>query len=435
MAETGNRGPIARPVLLAVLIGASFLLSIIFLASPEAFSGKTARPAAAGPEAEALRAQAVAPVVKRYDFRVTGETTFYGIMSLFDVPGAAIQKIARKARPHYNLSLLRKGTVFKVFTADGAWERIEYKFSDFDVLRIRRRTGSDVEVSVEELPSETREVSVAGVIHNSLYEDGLRAGADAQAIMNLSDIFAWDIDFATDLRKGDTFSLVYEVLYVDGRPVRDGRILGAEMVNSGRRYTAIYFVGDRGDRGYFNVKGRSLTRTLLKSPLRYRRISSYFTTRRYHPILKKFRAHHGIDYAAPVGTPVEAAGSGTVIFAGWKKDYGNFIKIRHNNSYVTAYGHLSKIRRGIRKWAKVNQGDVIGYVGSTGLSTGPHLHYEVRIRNKLVNPLRLKSAPNRSLTKAEMARFASVREAMLARLEEPSAALAARAPDRPTPRM
>ncbi len=400
-----------RPILVSVLVGISLFLSAVFLLSPEASSEKYRETGLEGPVAEAPAPPAPpAPEIARHEIKLSSNDTFYSLMTGFNVPAGDIHAVARMARPHYDLRYLKSGTVINVTTADGGFEKLEYRFGDYDVLTIERASDEETgyRVSKVELPQERRQVVVTGAIETSLFEDGVKAGADARALMELSDIFAWDIDFASDIRKGDTFSILTEVLYVDGEAVRTERVLGAEMVNGGKRYAAIHFEGKSGS-GYYDENGKSLRRTLLKSPLRYRRISSYFTKKRYHPVLKKYRPHHGIDYAAPTGTPVEAAGSGKITFAGWKRGYGKFITIRHNNGYSTAYGHLSRIGKGIVAGAKVGQGDVIGYVGSTGISTGPHLHYEVKLNGSLMNPLSIKAVADRSIGKGEKEEFAMVK--------------------------
>lgn len=400
------------------LVGLAFILSAVFLLSPEAYSEKStgknsliatdqAALSSIGPSAPVVPANEEKPAEVRYDFRINGGQTFYNIMTLFGLPGSEIQTIVGAARPVYDLRQLKQDSVFRIFTLNKEWTRMEYRFSAYETLVIDRDGGAanDVRATKTELPHEQREVVVSGVIESSLYEDGVKAGADPQVMMNLTDIFAWDVDFTSDIQKGDTFRILYEALYVDGAPVSAGRILGAEMVNEGKKYTAVYFEGKD---GYYDLEGKSLRRTLLKSPLRFRRITSYFTNSRFHPILKKFRPHHGIDYGAPKGTPVESAGSGRVAFAGWKNGYGNFIEIRHNNNYSTGYGHLSRIARGVRTGARVSQGDLIGYVGSTGISTGPHLHYEVKIGGRLINPLSVKAVADVSIGKKERQRFAAV---------------------------
>lgn len=406
----GPRGSISRPILLAVLVGLSFFLSAFFLLTREATSGKFFNgPSIKAPGIDPLEPtpQPDEPKASRYDFRLSGSNTFYQIMSVLNVPGADSRFIAKAARPVYDLRQLKMGTVLRVYTEEDKLSKIEYRISEFETLLVERDGSIEggYKVSKAELPHEVRQTRITGAIENSLYEDALKAGADAQAVMNLSDIFAWDIDFASDIRKGDTFSFLGEVLYVEGQPVRTDRILGAEMVNGGKTFTAVYFEGDGEKGSYYNAEGKSLRRSLLKSPLRFRRITSHFSRGRFHPILKKYRPHHGIDYAAPVGTPIESAGSGIVRYAGWKGGYGNFIEIRHNNGYSTAYGHLSRIAKGVRTGAKVSQGDVVGYVGSTGISTGPHLHYEVRAGGRLINPLSIKAVADRSITKKEKARF------------------------------
>ncbi|MDP2690033.1 MAG: peptidoglycan DD-metalloendopeptidase family protein [Deltaproteobacteria bacterium] len=403
-----------RPILVSVLVGISLFFSAVFLLSPEASSEKYRKTDLEEPveEAPASTAPPAPPAqeIARHDIKLSNNDTFYSLMTGFNVPAGDIHAVARMARPHYDLRHLRRGTVVNVTTADGGFEKLEYRFGDYDVLTIERATDEEAgyRVSKAELPTERRQVVVTGAIETSLFEDGVKAGADPRALVELSDIFAWDIDFASDIRKGDTFSILTEVLYVDGEAVRTERVLGAEMVNGGKRYAAIHFEGKSGS-GYYDENGKSLRRTLLKSPLRYRRISSYFTKKRYHPVLKKYRPHHGIDYAAPTGTPVEAAGSGKITFSGWKRGYGKFITIRHNNGYSTAYGHLSRIGKGIVAGAKVGQGDVIGYVGSTGISTGPHLHYEVRLNNNLINPLSIKAVSDTSIGKGEKEGFAMVK--------------------------
>jgi murein DD-endopeptidase MepM/ murein hydrolase activator NlpD len=413
-------------VIIAVLAAASILFSIIFLTTLDAFSQRflkvvPALIAADTPEATPETASEAAPKragEESFEFRLASDDTFYSVMTSLGVPPTEINKIYRKAKPVFNLSKLRKGTVLKIHTVDGRFDRMRYKLGEFDVLVINRDASGEgvYSVKMEELPWEVKTSRVAGTIMNSLYSAGIKAGANPQVIINFSDIFAWDVDFASDIRKGDTFGIYYENIYVDGDFVKTGRILGAEMLNDGRKTVAIYYEDSEGGSGYYNAKGRSLRRMLLKSPLRYRRISSYFSRRRYHPILKRYRPHHGIDYAAPTGTPVEAAGSGKVSFVGWKKGYGRFIVIKHKNSYSTAYGHLSRYKKGLKRGSKVDQGDVIGYVGSTGISTGPHLHYELRRGKRLINPLSVKPEPNKYIPEAERERFKVVREDILAKL-------------------
>lgn len=418
-----KRFPI-RTALIFSLVGISFFLSILFLISP-ASSQKFSEPAA--DEGNESPSEDQGPRIERFDFKLTSNNTFYQVMTAINVPGPEIMDIVKKAKPVFNLTRLKEDSVLKAFTIDGRLQKIEYKFGDYEFLLVERDPDGNMVAKKEELPHETREVVVSGTIENSLYEDALKAGADPQAVVALTDIFAWDIDFASDIHKGDTFRLLSEMLYVEGVPVKTGRLLGAEMENGGKRYSAIYYEGKNGN-GYYDEKGRSLKKTLLKSPLRFRRITSTFSRGRYHPILKKYRPHHGVDYGAPVGTPIESAGSGVVKKAGWNGGYGNYVEIRHSNGYTTAYGHLSRIGKGIRSGSKVDQGQVIGFVGSTGLSSGPHLHYEVKVNGRLINPLSVKSLPGVPVPKKEMAQFVATRESIQHKLSSGGTAYAVNKP-------
>jgi len=210
---------------------------------------------------------------------------------------------------------------------------------------------------------------------------------DAVAIQ-LADIFSGDVDFHKDLRKGDRFSVIYESLVHAGETVRPGRILAAEFVNQGKTFQAVLFQHTDGQWGYYGFDGKSLRKAFLRSPLEFSRVTSGFSMR-FHPVLQQWRAHKGIDYAAPVGTRVRATGDGVVEIAGRQGGYGNLVVLRHQGKFTTWYGHLSGFGKGITKGRRVSQGETIGYVGMTGLATGPHLHYEFRINDVHQNPLRM----------------------------------------------
>ncbi len=250
------------------------------------------------------------------------------------------------------------------------------------------RAGEKFTAGEREMTLETGSRMVSGQIQNSLFgaTDALNI-PDAIAIQ-MAEIFGSDIDFHRDLRKGDRFSLVYETLYYRGRPVRSGRILAAEFVNGGKTYTAFWFADGNDGRGsYYNAEGQSLRKAFLRSPLEFTRISSGFTNARFHPVLKTWRAHRGIDYAAPTGTRVRAVADGSIEFVGVQSGYGNIVVLKHQGAYSTAYGHLNGFASGLKKGMRVSQGEIIGFVGQTGMATGPHLHYEFRINKKQVDPL------------------------------------------------
>lgn len=236
---------------------------------------------------------------------------------------------------------------------------------------------------------ELRVARVAGTIDRSLFDDGQNAGLSDRLIMELAEIFGWDIDFVVDLRPGDSFVVLYEEKYWQGQKVADGNILAAEFTNQGRAFRAIGFGGDDGHMEYYSPDGYSLKRDFLRTPVKFSRVSSLFSTSRYHPILKTWRAHHGVDYDAPIGTPVRATASGRITAVGWNGGYGNMVAIRHAGAYSTLYAHLARYRPGLRAGQIVEQGEIIGYVGRTGLATAPHLHYEIQVNGVHRDPLTL----------------------------------------------
>jgi murein DD-endopeptidase MepM/ murein hydrolase activator NlpD len=233
---------------------------------------------------------------------------------------------------------------------------------------------------------------IKGQIQSSLYETLLNMGESPKLVVMIADIFAWDIDFYAETRHGDEFSLLVEKCYKGDELIDYGRMICGYYNGDyvGEKW-ALYYKDADGREDYYDAKGNSLRRAFLRSPLSYSRVSSYFSNRRFHPILRIYRPHHGVDYAAPTGTPVSSIGDGTVIYAGWKSGYGKYVQIRHRNGYVSGYGHFSKIR--VRKGAFVKQGQVIGNVGMTGLATGPHLHFEILKDGRFVNPLRVYIPP------------------------------------------
>lgn len=239
-----------------------------------------------------------------------------------------------------------------------------------------------------------------GTIERSLFEDGREAGLSDPLIAKLAEIFGWDIDFALDVREGDSFVVIYEEKYWFGRKVADGPILAAEFSNHGRVYRALGVRGRDGRMSYYTPAGVSLRRPFLRTPVQFSSVTSRFSQARYHPILKTWRAHNGVDYAAPVGTPVRATASGRIISVGWNGGYGNSILVQHTGPYSTLYGHLSAYRSGLHAGQYVEQGEVIGYVGQTGLATGPHLHYELQVYGQYRNPLTFRLPPGEMIAPA-----------------------------------
>ncbi|MEW6409632.1 MAG: peptidoglycan DD-metalloendopeptidase family protein [Nitrospirota bacterium] len=340
----------------------------------------------------------------------TGETLF-DIFKKYELNIEEFFKLKEASADIHRLRKLYPGHPYKIIIdSNNQINSFEYWINDDYILNINR-TESGFFAEKISVDYEKRLRHMGGVIKDNLISSMEEDRENLILALQLSDIFAWDIDFTTDLRNGDTFKIVVGEFYLDGEFKKYGDILSAEFVNNGETYRAYRFEHD-GRVDYYDGAGKSLRRAFLKAPLSFRRISSGFTSGRFHPILKIYRPHHGLDYTAPKGAPVSAIGDGTVIFAGYKGQNGKLIIIKHPNGYKTYYGHLSRFRKGIRRGVRVNQGQIIGYVGTTGLATGPHLHYEMRINNKPVNPLIVKLPRGRSIPKKLMANFRNFKNEM-----------------------
>jgi murein DD-endopeptidase MepM/ murein hydrolase activator NlpD len=283
------------------------------------------------------------------------------------------------------LDSLHPGELLHFTHREGELFGLERRLSDTQTLKVSRQ-GEGLKADVLQNPVELRTHTIRGVIDSSLFEAVEAAGAHDQTAVSLADIFGWDIDFVLDVRPGDTFAVTYNEIWRDGAYVKDGPIEAAEFVNQGREFRAVRFTDLEGRSSYYTPEGRSLHKAFLRAPVEFTRVSSRFNSARHHPILNLIRAHKGVDYAAPIGTPVHAAGDGRIRFAGSRGGYGNCVEIEHSRSIVTLYGHLSHFARGMRVGAHVAQGTVIAYVGMTGLATGPHLHYEYRVNGVFKNP-------------------------------------------------
>ncbi len=268
-------------------------------------------------------------------------------------------------------------------------QELIYRPNPVESLHITQE-GDSFQARTETKELEQRKGYLSGTIVSSFYLSAQKAGLSDALIMDLATIFGWDIDFALEIRKGDSFSVVFEEDFVDGERYGNGRILAAEFSNQGKIYRAIRYDKDNGEYDYYSPDGKSMRKAFLRAPVDFRRISSHFAKQRWHPVLGKKRPHRGVDYAAAIGTPIKAAGDGSVIFRGVKGGYGNTVIIKHGSEYSTLYGHLSRFRSSVKKGTKVRQGEIIGYVGKTGLATGPHLHYEFRINGAHKNPLTVK---------------------------------------------
>jgi murein DD-endopeptidase MepM/ murein hydrolase activator NlpD len=280
---------------------------------------------------------------------------------------------------------LRPGEMLRFFHRDGALVGLERKLSDSETLKVTREADG-FSTDVLENPLEIRTRTASATISSSLFQATAQAKLSDRIAFEVAEIFQYDIDFVLDIQQGDRFTVMYEELYQDGELLRTGNVLAAKFVNGGREFRAVRFVDSSGRAEYYTPEGQSLRKAFMRAPVQFSRISSRFNLSRKHPVLNRIRAHKGVDYAAQTGTPVRAAGDGRVRFIGKKGGYGNVIELEHGSSVVTVYGHLSRFASNLRRGQRVELGKVIGYVGQTGLATGPHLHYEYRVRGTHKNP-------------------------------------------------
>lgn len=300
-------------------------------------------------------------------------------------------------------------------SADGGLLALRYLSNDGNQIIIEK-SGNGFQTHTLPAQLEQRVFMRTGEIKTSLFAATDAANLPDPAANQLADIFGGDIDFHHDLRKGDKFTVVYEMTYSNGEPLRAGRILAAEFINRGKSYRAVYFESDDGHGDYYTPDGKSMHKAFLRSPVEFSRISSGFTTARFHPILHKWRAHKGVDFAAPVGTKVKATADGVVNFVGKETGYGNVIILQHQTHFSTVYGHLSRFAKNLHRGQHVSQGEVIGYVGMTGWATGPHLHYEFRIDGQQHDPLRVALPDASPISEAQKTAFQSATQDLVARL-------------------
>jgi murein DD-endopeptidase MepM/ murein hydrolase activator NlpD len=339
---------------------------------------------------------------------------------IFRSVGLDIQTLNQlRARPEIRkaLDLLRPGDIITLVHADGVLQSLNRQISNTLTLSVSR-AGDDFAVNYIENPLESEIVGKRARIESSLFAAGQKAGMKSTTIMTLANqIFGWDIDFALDIREGDEFGVLYEQKFQDGKYVTDGRVLAAEFVNQGKTHRAVWFESKDGEvEGYFTPEGKGMRKAFLRAPLDFTRISSVFNPHRVHPLSGRVRAHKGVDYAAPTGTPIWAAGDGRIEFAGRKGGYGNAVIIDHGRGITTLYGHMSRFNKAARSGRQVRQGDIIGYVGTTGASTGPHLHYEYRIKGEHKDPSTI-PMPRTEIPAQYLAEFRSQAETALAKLE------------------
>ena len=350
------------------------------------------------------------------EVRIERGDTIAAVLQRLQVTEAGIEQVLRLARDARALYRLTPGRTVRARTAaNGQLLALRY-LNGTQLLKLDLE-GEKLRVQEGTADLETRVHMKSGEIVSSLFAATDAANMSDAIAVQIAEVFSTDIDFHRDLRRGDRFSAIYEVQYHQGEPVRSGRLLSAEFINQGKTFQAIWFDNPDGQGGYYTLDGKNIRKAFLRSPLEFSRISSGFSGSRFHPVLQTWRAHKGVDYAAPTGTRVRVTGDGIVDFAGRQGGYGNLIVIRHQSKYTTWYGHLSRLAPGISKGKRVSQGEVIGYVGSTGMATGPHLHYEFRTNNVHQDPLRVVMPPAPPLSPEYRTAFEETARPMAGHLE------------------
>lgn len=382
-------------------------------------------------EHQAIDSAELKPVNLKYGFpiddfkvetsKVKRNQSLSTLLRQYEVSFSTIDKIARKAKKIFNVRKIKSGKEYSVlFTNDSIKnpEYFIYENTPVEYIVFDLRDTLHVYKGEKEIKYLRKQVS--GDIESSLWNAMVSAKADPLLSIELSEIYAWTIDFF-GIGKGDHFNIIYEEAFVDDKSIHDSKVLAANFIHhNSDNYAFAFTEGEK--QGFFDEKGNSLQKAFLKAPLRYSRISSRFSNRRFHPVLKRYRAHHGIDYAAPTGTPVHTIGDGVIIKKGYQKNGGgNYIKIKHNSVYSTTYMHLSRFGKGMRTGVRVKQGQTIGYVGSTGLATGPHLDFRVFKNGSAINPLKMKSPPVAPVKEENKAAFEKLKNNFLVELNSEKA--------------
>ena len=318
-----------------------------------------------------------------------------------------------------SLDFLKPGDAIKLTHSDGEIRGLTRRVSETQTLEVVRGNDGFAAKMIDN-PVQTRIRTATATIDSSLFQAAEAADVSDIVALKLANVFAWDIDFVLDIREGDRFTAVYEQIYQDGKYLHDGAVLAAEFINNGKVYRAVRFVTDTGSGGYYTPDGLAMRKALLRAPVEFTRVSSVFNPHRIHPILNRIRGHMGTDYAAPTGTPVHAAGDARVSFEGRRGGYGNALVLAHSNSVSTLYGHMSRFAKNIRVGTRVQQGQVIGYVGMTGLATGPHLHYEYLVNGEHKNPQTVHLPGAEPLHAEMLPQFYAMTTPLLAKLSPPS---------------
>lgn len=358
----------------------------------------------------------VNPLLK--EVTVANGDTLSTVFAKVGLPQSTVHEVLASSKEAKQLTRLRIGQRLE-FEMDeqGGLARLSSPINRLESLQLEK-TESGYTFKKEQLKPDVTTAYAYGQIESSLFLAAKRAGLSHNLTMDLANVFGYDIDFAMDIRKGDSFEVVYEEKTIDGERVGTGNILAARFTNRGKDYTAVRYTNKQGNTSYYTADGTSMRKAFIRTPVDFARISSRFSNGRKHPILNKIRAHKGVDYAAPHGTPIKSAGDGKVVLAGRKGGYGNTVVIQHGNRYRTLYAHMQGFAKGVRNGSQVKQGQIIGYIGTTGLSTGPHLHYEFQVDGVHVDPLGLKLPMADPIAQNEKQRFVQISQPLMAQMDK-----------------
>ena len=368
-------------------------------------------------EAQATQPERQGPDPRRHSIRVQNGDTLSTIFAQVGLGASTLHDAINSSKDAKQLTRLKVGQVLDFnLSDDGQLETIHSKLSDLESITLSK-SEKGFSFKREVVKPDVETTYTRGIINSSLFLSAKRAGLSHSLTMDLANVFGYDIDFAMDIREGDEFELIYERKVVNGKQVGTGNILSARFTNRGKTFTAVRYTNKQGNSSYYNANGESMRKAFIRTPVDFARISSRFSTGRRHPVLNKIRAHKGVDYAAPRGTPIKAAGDGRVTLAGRNGGYGNTVIIQHGQRYRTLYAHMNGFAKGVRTGSHVKQGQIIGYVGTTGLSTGPHLHYEFQVNGVHVDPLSQKLPMADPIAKSEKARFLQISKPLRAKMD------------------
>lgn len=380
----------------------------------------------AGAELQAAQAEEALVIDPLHQIiRVESGDTLSTVFAKVGLGASTLHEVLSSSKEAKQLTRLKVGQALEFnLSADGQLESLHSKLSDLESIALAK-SEKGFSFKRELVKPEVQSAYVRGVINSSLFLSAKRAGLSHSLTMGLANVFGYDIDFAMDIREGDEFELIYEKKVVNGKQIGTGNILSARFTNRGKSFTAVRYTNKQGNSSYYSANGESMRKAFIRTPVDFARISSRFSTGRRHPVLNKIRAHKGVDYAAPRGTPIKAAGDGRITLAGRHGGYGNAVIIQHGQRYRTLYAHMNGFAKGIRNGSNVKQGQIIGYIGTTGLSTGPHLHYEFQVNGVHVDPLSQKLPMSDPIANSEKVRFMQLSKPLMAQMDKEKSTLLA----------